>query len=60
MGQSPTLSQILDFSGIANQNDISHLIREDAISGFQGSFLRSFGEDNALLISFSTRDNVLN
>ena len=60
VAKAPLLSETMNFVNITKNNEVSHTISKNAVCGFKGAFFRTFGKNNALLVSFSTRDKLFN
>ena len=58
--QPALLSQCMHLVRITNQDEVGNVLCQHTVGGSQCALLLSFGEHNALLVTFGTRNNLFN
>ena len=60
VAQAPLLCEVMNFINITQDDKVCYAISQHLVSGFQCAFFRTFWKNNALLVSFCTRNKLFN
>ena len=60
ISQAPLFGKAVNFVDIAQNNQVGNTVSQNLVSSLQRTFFSTFGQYNALLVSFGTRNELFN